>query len=175
MAQLHWLKNTSKLYRASLKGGPQVARNFCLALPGCCLAKLVHLLEHLCTLCAIKFFSAWPASYQMRFRSVIQAPPNSYLPFHRHRLSFLLSQFGIHSVIGQHNAHLSTPFECRSRGNPRSQSHSDPEGVMMSRHPCSKAQEYCWDVLKVSTVFLSGLWGSPIFLFRRRRQMIDGI
>ena len=25
-------------YRAPLKGGPQVARHFCLALPGCCLA-----------------------------------------------------------------------------------------------------------------------------------------
>ena len=36
------------IYRASLKGGPQVARNFCLALPGCCLAKQVHLLVHLC-------------------------------------------------------------------------------------------------------------------------------
>ena len=24
---------------------------------------------------------------------------------------------------------------------------------------------HCWDVLKVSTVFLSGLWASPLFLF----------
>ena len=32
-----------------LKGGPSVARNFCLAQPGWCVAKQVHLLAHLCS------------------------------------------------------------------------------------------------------------------------------
>ena len=41
---------TKKMYTDSLKGGPKVARNFCQVLPGCCLAKQVHLLVHLCTL-----------------------------------------------------------------------------------------------------------------------------
>ena len=35
-------------YRDGLKNGPQVARIFCLALPGCCLAKQVHFLAHFC-------------------------------------------------------------------------------------------------------------------------------
>ena len=34
--------------RDGLKDKPQVARSFCLALPGCCLAKQVHLLADLC-------------------------------------------------------------------------------------------------------------------------------
>ena len=34
---------------ASLKGGPWVARNFCLSVPGCCSAKQVYHLVHLCT------------------------------------------------------------------------------------------------------------------------------
>ena len=38
-----------ELNRDGLKGGPQVARNFCLALLGCCLAKQLYLLLHLCT------------------------------------------------------------------------------------------------------------------------------
>ena len=38
-----------KQYRAGLKRGTQVARSFCLAMPCCCLAKLVHFLAHLCT------------------------------------------------------------------------------------------------------------------------------
>ena len=41
--------DTRSRYRASLKGGPYVARSFCLALPGCCLAKQVLLSVDLCT------------------------------------------------------------------------------------------------------------------------------
>ena len=35
-------------YRDGLKGGPSIAINFSLILPGFCLAKQVHLLAHLC-------------------------------------------------------------------------------------------------------------------------------
>ena len=42
------LTTDSYFYRASIKGGPKVARNFCLAVPGCCLAKHVPLLVQLC-------------------------------------------------------------------------------------------------------------------------------
>ena len=41
--------DTRSRYRAPLEGGPYVARSFCLALPGCCLAKQVLLSVDLCT------------------------------------------------------------------------------------------------------------------------------
>ena len=37
-------------YRDGLIGVPEVERNFCLTLPGLCLAKHVHLLVHVCRL-----------------------------------------------------------------------------------------------------------------------------
>ena len=44
MASFFWLK-----YRAPGKGLYVVARNFCLALPGCCLANRAYLFRGLCS------------------------------------------------------------------------------------------------------------------------------
>ena len=52
LVSLHFLcdilSSHSVHYRDGLKGGPLVARNFSLALPGCCLVKQVHLLACPC-------------------------------------------------------------------------------------------------------------------------------
>ena len=41
-------QSLNKTYRDELKDSPKVVRNFSRVLPGCCLAKQIQLLTHLC-------------------------------------------------------------------------------------------------------------------------------